>query len=194
MNQMLPLTEDIAVYILCGGKSSRMKTEKGLVEYHGKTFVQWILEAVSPLSDNIKLVTKNPSYAEFGLTMISDLVEDQGPVGGIYTALTDSDSKYNLILSCDIPKITTEVLESLIQMALGSKKEVSILSDGKHDYPLIGCYQKSLADRFRKAIDQNQLKLCTLVESLSHQKIVITPKNQTAIQNINSKADLLSIT
>ncbi|MBN3521159.1 molybdenum cofactor guanylyltransferase [Algoriphagus lutimaris] len=191
---MLRSNEDIAVYILCGGKSSRMNTEKGLVEFHGKSFLQWILDAVTPMTSTITLVTKNVAYACFGLPMIPDLVEDQGPVGGIYTALADSSFRYNLILSCDIPKITTEVLSALIQTAKGSDKDVFILSDGKHDYPLIGCYQKSLLQAFQYAIEQQHLKLCPLVDSLRHQKLVITPKDQAAIRNINTQEELLSLT
>lgn len=191
---MLRTNEDIAVYILCGGKSSRMNTEKGLVEFQGKTFLQWILDAVTPLTSDITLVTKNAAYVSYGLPIIPDVVEDQGPVGGIYTALADSSSRYNLILSCDIPKITTEVLTSLIQFAMGTNKDVCILSDGKYDYPLIGCYQKSLFSVFQNAIKQNHLKLCPLVNGLRNQKLVITSKDQAAIRNINTQAELLSLT
>lgn len=182
--------QNIAVYILCGGKSSRMKTEKGLVELNGKTFLQWILEAVYPLTNNITLVTKNDAYSKFELPMIQDLVDNMGPVGGIYTALSHSHSRYNLILSCDIPKITTQVLSELIELAINSDKEVSILCDETHDYPLIGCYQKKLLPVFKNAVFQNHLKLRTLVDSLSHQKFPVIQKNQFALQNINSKEDL----
>ncbi|SIO04177.1 molybdenum cofactor guanylyltransferase [Algoriphagus halophilus] len=191
---MLRINEDIAVYILCGGKSSRMNTEKGLVKFQGKTFLQWILDAVTPLTSDITLVTKNAAYVSYGIPMISDLVEDQGPVGGIYTALADSSTRHNLLLSCDIPKITTEVLTFLIQSSISSDNDVCILSDGKHDYPLIGCYQKSLLPVFQYAIEHQHLKLCPLVDSLRNQKLVITPKYQAAIRNINTQKELLSLT
>ena len=191
---MIQIKEDIAVYILCGGKSSRMKTEKGLVEFHGKTFVQWILDAVISLSSTITLVTKNEEYSQFSLPMIPDLVEDKGPVGGIYTALADSKSQYNLILSCDIPKISTEVLSELVAHAVFSENKLSYLTDGIHDYPLIGCYQKSLLPHFQNAVIQNHLKLCPLVESLSPQKLLVSKDNQSALKNINSKAELQNLT
>ncbi len=191
---MSKYNRNIAVYILCGGKSSRMRTEKGLVEFQGKTFLQWILDAVFPLSKNVTLVTKNEEYSRFGLPMISDLVEDKGPVGGIYTALSDSKSQFNLILSCDIPMISTEVLSELVLQSIRSDKSISYLSNGSHDYPLIGCYQKSLLSDFQKAVDENHLKLCPLVESLSPQKLLVTSSNQSALKNINSKAELHSLT
>lgn len=181
---------NIAVYILCGGKSSRMKTEKGLVAFQGKTFLQWILETVYPLTENITLVTKNNIYSKYGLPLISDLVEEKGPVGGIYTALTSSQAKFNVILSCDIPKITTDVISELIQNATNSDFEATILTDGVHDYPLIGCYRKSAAKVFKVAIDQNHLKLCSLVDSIPNQKILVLPQNQSTIQNVNTNEEL----
>lgn len=186
--------QNIAVYILCGGRSSRMKSEKGLVELHGKPFLKWILEAVDPLTDKITLVTKNDDYSKFRLPLIEDKVENKGPVGGIYTALSHSNSQYNLILSCDIPKITTEVLYELIQGALSSEKEVSILCDETHDYPLIGCYQKKVVRFFEDAVRQNHLKLCPLVDSLSPNKFQVTRKSQSALQNINSLEELSCLT
>lgn len=184
------ITDGIAVYILCGGKSTRMKAEKGLVEYQGKAFLQWILEAVLPLTNQIKLVTQNEAYAQFGFPLIGDLVEDKGPVGGIYTALADSKIYLNLILSCDIPKISTKLISHLIQSAQSSKKEVSMLTDGIHDYPLIACYRKSVEEDFKIAIKQDHLKLCALVESLSPHKILISSPDDQSLQNINSNEEL----
>jgi len=187
------VSDSIAVYILCGGRSSRMKTEKGLVEFHGKTFLQWILEAVYPLTENITLVTKNKAYLKFGLPLIPDLLENKGPVGGIYTALNNSNSDINLILSCDIPKITTEIIFELIETAFKSNCDVTILTDGVYDYPLIGCYRKSTFTDFELAIFRNNLKLCALVNSLSCQKIGIDGPKKKALQNINTKEELLKI-
>ncbi|MEN2280797.1 molybdenum cofactor guanylyltransferase [Algoriphagus sp. SE2] len=185
--------QNIAVYILCGGKSSRMNSEKGLVEFNGKPFIQWILEAVDPLTDQITLVTKNENYSKFQLPIIQDKVENKGPVGGIYSALSHSHFQYNLILSCDIPKITTELLYNLIQAATSSEKDISILCDETHDYPLIGCYQKKVVSVFKDAVLKNHLKLCQLVNDHSPQKIQVNRQNHSAIQNINSPEDLSRI-
>lgn len=186
--------ENIAVYILCGGKSTRMQEEKGLVDFQGKPFIQWILEAVFPLSSNITLVTKNKAYQKFGFPLISDLQDDKGPVGGIYTALAHSDTQTNLILSCDIPKITTNVLSELITQAKNCKNSICFLTDGLHDYPLIGCYSKSLLPVFAEAVLESRLKLCPLVNEQGPKKLFVYQKNQSALTNINSKAELHSLT
>ena len=93
------------VSILCGGKSSRMQSEKGLVLYQNKPFIEHIIEAVLPISNNIQLVTNTNDYNYLAYKKIKDVVVDKGPLGGIYSALIHSDSEINLILSCDIPLI-----------------------------------------------------------------------------------------
>jgi len=42
----------ISAYILCGGKSSRMQMEKGMVCYQNSPFIQHIINAVKPLTGN----------------------------------------------------------------------------------------------------------------------------------------------
>lgn len=187
------MKKNLSAYILCGGKSSRMGEEKGLVEFQGKSFVQWILEAIFPLVSNPVLVTKNPDYQSFELEMIQDLVEDQGPLGGIYTALSHSTSDLVLILSCDIPKITTEVLTFLVEKSKAAPEKITFLSDGKNDYPLIGIYPKQYLKTVEKSILNGELKLRQLVESLPHQRIVLNDGRIPTVQNINTKAQLQSL-
>lgn len=183
----------LSAYILCGGKSTRMGEEKGLVEFHGKTFVQWILEALFSIVPNPVLVTKNPAYRVFQLEMIQDLVEDQGPLGGIYTALEHAASDLVLILSCDIPKITAEVLAFLVEKSQASPEKITFLSDGKNDYPLIGIYPKQHLKTVEKSILNGELKLRQFVESLPHQRIVLNHGRIPTVQNINTKAQLQSL-
>src|SRR5690606_17235614 len=116
---------NIPTYILCGGKSTRMQTEKGLVCLDNKPFIQHIIDAVKPITNTIILVTNNPDYKKFGCKTIEDVYEDKGPVGGIYTALLHSHSVNNLILSCDVPFITTEILKTLLEE---HEREVTFLS------------------------------------------------------------------
>jgi len=184
---------DLSAYILCGGKSSRMQSEKGLVFYNGKPFIRWIIEAVMPITSTIILVTSNGAYNLIGLPMIEDIYKNKGPVGGIFTALKHTKSSRNLILSCDVPKITTELLTLLTTASRKEDPHVTFLSDGANDYPLIGVYKKKAVNTFESAILMDKLKLCPLVNGISHQKIEIGSNQKLLVQNINSKADLLSL-
>ncbi|PZX54534.1 molybdenum cofactor guanylyltransferase [Algoriphagus ratkowskyi] len=189
----MPNTHDITAYVLCGGKSLRMQSEKGLVLWKGKPFIRWIIEAIIPITSNIILVTSNSDYSILGLPMIEDIHVDKGPVGGIFTALKHTKTKRNLILSCDVPKINSKLLRGLAEESEKIDVLVNLLSDGKNDYPLIGIYKKEAIDIFAEAIAEDKLKLCPLVNTISHQKITVTFEQESLIQNINSKAELLAL-
>lgn len=44
------------VSVLCGGKSSRMRSEKGLSLYNDKPFIAHIVEAVLSITTTIRLI------------------------------------------------------------------------------------------------------------------------------------------
>jgi len=183
------MIENLSIYILCGGKSARMGSEKGLVVYNDKTFVEHIIHAVQPLSDSIHLVTSNDAYETYGYPLIPDVVPGKGPVGGIYTALRHSSSSWNLILSCDVPLITTEVLKKYLFQE-EQKKPITFLSDESKDSPLIGLYSRRLRGHFEQAIRKKYLKLIDLISLLPHDAVVVDQEETATLQNINSQKDL----
>ena len=73
--------------ILAGGKSSRMGTDKGFVIYKNKAFIQHIIEAINPLVDDIIIISNNPDYDVFRLKRFDDIIENAGPLAGVYTGL-----------------------------------------------------------------------------------------------------------
>ncbi len=167
-------------YILAGGKSSRMGTDKGLLLFEGKP----------PIFDKLAIVSNNPEYEKFGLELIPDLIKDIGPAGGIYTALHHSEAKLNFMLSCDMPFITKEAIEFLVKNA-GENQIVLLENQGKLE-PLFGLYAKDCEAVWLQLIQQNTIKLQDMV---SYFKLKIIPIENNEIfaasffKNINTKED-----
>ncbi len=184
---------NISAYILCGGKSSRMRTEKGLVNYLNKPFIQWVIEAVKPITKSIFLVTDNQNYRDFGFPLVLDIYKDKGPIGGIFSALNHSENEYNLLLSCDIPNITTSVINKYLISNLSNDTDVSFLSDDKNSYPLIAVYNKRVTPIFLGAIKLNKLKLINLLSELKCKNISVNSDHFGSLKNINTKEELKTI-
>ena len=185
----MKLDNNITAYILCGGQSKRMKTDKGLIVYQNLTFVERIINELKPITNSIYLVTKNNEYEIFGYPLIADIFENKGPVGGIFTALHYSNTEKNLIISCDVPKVTTEIFRKYL-IPNYKNSEITFLSDGNSDYPLIGIYSKNSIKDFETAIKNNHLKLLQLIETLDYNRIKIDDADRTVLLNVNTKADL----
>lgn len=177
------------VSILCGGKSSRMQSEKGLVLYKNKPFIEHIIEAILPISNNIQLGTNGNDYDYLGYKTVKDSIADKGPLGGIYSVLFHSDSELNLILSCDIPLISTKILSELIENH-SADFDISVFKEEDKIHPLIGIYSKNLISNIEKAIDNDELKMMDFISNNKHQLISIEEKNRLLFRNINSREEL----
>lgn len=148
-------------YILAGGKSSRMGRDKGLLEFNGKAIIQHIIEQLQPAVSQIVIIANNAEYEKFGLTVIPDKIKDIGPAGGIYTALTHSNTQRNFILSCDLPFVTTKAIEFIIQH-IAAAQIILPVHQGQLE-PLFGVYSKSCLLQWSELIRQGFLKLQEMV-------------------------------
>lgn len=177
------------ISILCGGKSSRMQSEKGLVLYQNKAFIEHIIEAVLPISSNIQLITNGNDYDYLKYITVKDIIIDKGPIGGIYTALANSNSEFNLILSCDIPLISTEIVLELIEKH-NSNFDITVFEDANRIHPLIGIYSKNCLPILKQAIGENNLKMMHLLSKSNHQIIYVEENKSKLFKNINSITEL----
>ncbi|MDB4121430.1 NTP transferase domain-containing protein [bacterium] len=64
--------KDITGIILAGGKSSRMKTDKGFLLLNNKPFVQYSIDALKPFVSEIIIVTDDSKYDTLGLKRVND--------------------------------------------------------------------------------------------------------------------------
>lgn len=177
------------VSILCGGKSSRMQSEKGLVLFQNKPFIEHIITAVLPISSTIQLITNTNNYDYLHHPKTKDILTGKGPIGGIYSALSNSKTELNLILSCDIPLISTEILLELIHKH-NDDFDVSVFNDDHRTHTLIGIYSKKIIPILEKSIEENNLKLMHLLSKVQHQLIPVGSQKSKLFKNINSVAEL----
>ncbi|MCM8569100.1 molybdenum cofactor guanylyltransferase [Gramella jeungdoensis] len=179
----------LSAYILCGGKSSRMGTDKGFVRFRDRSFTDWCLEAARQITKDIHLVTANKKYAQFGYPLVEDIHKNKGPVGGIYTALENSATGWNLILSCDIPGITGSLLNHLFERT-PEQTSIAFLSSGSNDYPLVAIYHKNCSKYFSEAIQENDLRLMNVIGKLNYERIEIPFSESHNLNNINTPEEL----
>jgi len=180
----------ITGYILAGGKSSRMGTDKGLMFFEGKPMIHYVIEQMQPIFDKLVIVSNNPEYEKFGLEVIPDLIKDIGPAGGIYTALHHSETKLNFMVSCDMPFVTAAAIEFIVKNTNDSQ---IVLPENKGRIePLFGMYSKECEEIWLKLIEEGKIKL---QEMVLHFKWKIIPVENNEIfaasffKNINTKED-----
>jgi molybdopterin-guanine dinucleotide biosynthesis protein A len=183
------MENNITAIVLAGGKSERMGSDKGLLNLNGKSFVKHICEALKPIvGTNILIVSGNKEYDAFGFARVEDIIENKGPVGGLYSALNASKTKVNLVLSVDVPLVSTELLEWLIKSHDETYMVTQTIVEDKTN-PLIAIYDRSMRIVFGEHIAGKQLKLSKVIEDVKHQTSVVPEKWSHQVQNINTQEE-----
>ena len=104
--------DSIAAFILAGGASRRMGTDKSQLMLDGKSFIEHVAAALTRISNEISVVGKPPTDST-KRRYIPDVYPNWGALGGVHTALASSDAAWSLIVACDFPFVTTELFERL---------------------------------------------------------------------------------
>ncbi|WP_179336669.1 molybdenum cofactor guanylyltransferase [Winogradskyella ludwigii] len=178
--------------ILAGGQSQRMGTDKGLILWNNMPFVQHIINALEPLTSEIIIVSNTKEYDAFGLKRIEDAIENAGPVAGIYSGLKASKTIYNLVLSCDIPLISTNILKQLITSVEDDVDIVQIESQGQ-TMPLIALYKKQCETIFYKLLLEDERRLRYAVNTCNVKTIILDKSLNANTANINTPEQLKQI-
>jgi len=155
-------------YVLAGGASSRFGRDKALVRFGETPLLLQIVRLAQTCAADVTVVAGAQRYAELGgeLKTIEDRWPGEGPLGGIITALehtaaTDPECRWNLILSCDMPFLTREWLQFLVDRARASAAETqAILPHSPHGpEPLCACYRADAAAALKSVFDRGVRKV-----------------------------------
>lgn len=178
----------LTAIILAGGKSSRMGEDKGVMLFNGKPMIEHIIDTVKPLVDDVIIISNQEGYNTFGYSVYTDLIKDSGPLAGLYTGLTYSNTKKNVVLSCDVPFVTEDVIKELIKNC-NNVNGVICENDGK-THQLIGVYDKLCAEFFKNELESGQRKVKLALQKLKFKTINLNHFENKVFNNINAKDDI----
>jgi molybdenum cofactor guanylyltransferase len=154
----------LAGYVMAGGASRRFGSDKALAEFGGRTLLACMCELVLAAAGNVHVVAPKGRYAELEFPSMEDRWPDEGPLGGIITALgataaSHVSAEWNLIVSCDMPFLTREWLQFLGTKAQASDAEVLVPRSGYGLEPLCACWRTSAAGTFYAAFESGVRKV-----------------------------------
>jgi len=140
------MKNDITGIILCGGKSSRMKTNKALLKLGNKTIIEIILDEMKKvLSDVVLSANECDDFAFLNIPIVKDIRLNRGPLSGIYSALKNSESSKNFVVTCDLPLIDSRLIEYISKVE--SDKKMIIPTINGIPQRLFGIYNKSVIEK-----------------------------------------------
>ena len=174
-------------FVLVGGASRRMGRDKALLPLGGATMVEQIATRVQAAAGNVTLIGSPHKYGHLGLPVIPDEIANCGPLGGLFTALRNTQTDWNLLVACDMPDVTEAFLRQLIETAEGSDADCVVPEiDGRVD-PLCAVYHRHVLDRADSAINRKLLKMQDFVSTL--RTIYWRVTDPQPLQNVNTPAE-----
>jgi molybdenum cofactor guanylyltransferase len=166
-------------FIQAGGRSSRMKQDKAWLEVDGAPMIERVVAAAGPAAGRLGIIVNasNPQIERYerlaescDAGLIFDLHEHLGPLGGVHTALAHCGAGESaLILACDLPFITTDLLTFLCGVHQGENPQsITVpLDQSNRPQPLAAIYDQSLEATVGQMLAANELRVDLLYSRVS---------------------------
>lgn len=146
---------DIEGFILAGGASSRMGTDKARLLLDGRTFIERIARALGAITTKLTVVSARPDSFELSLPVVADVYLNCGALGGLHAALQACREPWAAIVSCDLPFVTGELFARLSVLRAEDTDAVAPVQPDGRPQPLCALYSPArclvLADELLKA-------------------------------------------
>ncbi len=116
MTQQQCLKGSVAGFVLAGGRSSRMGSDKARALFGGVPLIQAALQTIDAVGIPVHIAGARSDLSSFA-AQISDTFAETGPLGGVHAALSVSDAEWNLFLPVDLPLMPSSLLACLLRRA-----------------------------------------------------------------------------
>jgi molybdopterin-guanine dinucleotide biosynthesis protein A len=151
--------------VQAGGKSTRMGGRpKALIQLGGRSIVERVVAALTPVVDDVLVVTNTPElYAFLGLPMVADVYPDHGSLGGIYSGLSAA-GEIAFTVACDMPFLHPEVVRLVVARA--GEGDVVIPRVGEQYETMHAAYGKACLPHIEERLRAGRLKIVGFFDSV----------------------------
>jgi molybdopterin-guanine dinucleotide biosynthesis protein A len=190
---------DVEGFILVGGQSSRMGSDKSQLVFGKQTGVERIAAALWPLTARVRLVGSRVQAPASGLENVTDTYERWGALGGISAALGACQSEWAVIVACDLPLVSSHLFHRLSHLAQQSELQnldavVPIQADGRPQ-PLCALYRRQICSKAaERLIAEGEHKPRALLATVrtrwvQFQELADLPGSDHFFLNVNTSED-----
>jgi len=152
--------------ILAGGASSRMGTNKALLEIGGEPLISRTYRTLANLFHEVIVVTNTPQDYDFlPCRKVPDLYPGIGSIAGLHAALAHSTAQRTFVTACDMPFVNPDIVRHLCTLQREGYDAVIPFSEGGQE-PLHAVYSSSCRNVFEKAINSGQRKILDILAGM----------------------------
>ena len=185
----------LTIAIQAGGQSSRMGTDKALVELDGKPLIEHVLDRVRGLGQDFLITSNNPEkLAYLGIRLVRDRIPGAGALHGLETALLAAEGDDVLLVACDAPFVSRDLLEHMLAM----RTQADVIIPKKHGRyePLQALYKRTTClPAVELALQSGQRRMISFFPSvhvfpIDEGALAELDPQGISLFNVNTPADL----
>jgi molybdenum cofactor guanylyltransferase len=187
--------------ILCGGQSSRMGSDKGLLKLEANTWAQTAIDKMAVLNIPVKISVNSKQYPYYEAVFpATDLITDdttlslKGPLLGVLSTHLKFPAEDLFILACDMPLIEPFLLNKLfIQYQQEPSFNAYVFTNEGEPEPLCGIYKAKGLSIILDMLVSGRLSKHSMKFTLDHldtMSIPATDEQKKFFRNFNAHAEL----
>ncbi|MBL8293136.1 MAG: molybdenum cofactor guanylyltransferase [Bryobacterales bacterium] len=168
-----------------------MGQDKALLRLDDRPLLQAVAERVAEACGGVTIIGPPEVYGELGFEIIPDLRPGNGPLGGIEAALDLGRADWNVVVACDMPNLTADLVGRLVAAARETPADcVVAVSPGGRREPLCAVYRTSCLPAVRRALALGIRRVSRVLDEL--QVVHYQLESQEEVVNLNTPQDWLT--
>ena len=183
--------------ILTGGASRRMGRDKAMLPVGGKTMLQYLIDKYSEVLGPVAVSVNNAGRFPFeGAVEIADKYPDMGPLNGIVSAFSETESDCIFMTGTDLPFGDPKLVKKLY--SLMGDADACILRRGKKGFePLFAIYRRSCGSKASACLAEGRKSIRDLLDSVNVRYVEPEEVNEfdldRILMNVNTAEEYESI-
>lgn len=168
---------NVEICILAGGQSKRMGSDKARLRLGQTTMLGLVRKTARATGLPVRVIRR-------------DCIPKCGPLGGIHTALKTTRADAVLFLACDMPLVSTELLQFILRRFAGpgrNKKRAIFTRSRGVGFPFI--LRRETLDELQQQIGNRELSIQSLATALEGAALRLTRRLSRELFNVNTLSD-----
>lgn len=158
--------------------------------FNNKRFIEHSLAVLQRFCQQIIISANTSEYDVYGYKVVSDRFLQAGPLAGIEACLSVSTTEANLVLPCDIPGITVDIIQQILENANNADAVVPMY-DANRIEPLVGYYTKRIHPVIIQQIKNQEYSVKLLLGRINTKFIKL---HNASLWNVNTPVDYWKLT
>jgi molybdopterin-guanine dinucleotide biosynthesis protein A len=191
MNQI-----ELTGIVVCGGKSSRMGTDKSMLQYYSEPQRYHIVQLLQPFCTDFYISLNNNQEEvyndKYKVARDKNVFDNLGPMTALLSVFEALPGKNLLFIGCDYPLLTTNELSLFVQSINETTKVKAFFNEAENLYePLLAYYPSSFGTELKDYFLRGKNSLQKLLFQSDAERYI--PINKDAMRSVDNKMDFEEI-